>query len=244
MELVSRKLTVGELIEELTAQVGRHWLLIVLGYGTFAIASSLLNAALYEWGNLPLDDDGIYPAADLVTMLLSAVAGFFMYYLIIERVMIREGLLAPGSPRHFGSMIGATILSGLGTVLGFLAVIVPGFILMARWSLIGPCIVAMNDRAKGGMRESWEATEESQASLAIMMVILLVGQYALLLGALAAVGGFSEDVVLPGMNPDYLVQHLATTLIGSVNGGLTLLLSVGTYRLLASDSRQLDTVFA
>jgi hypothetical protein len=57
---------------------------------------------------------------------------------------IRELLLHAG--RRFLSLLGASIFYGLGVTLGLIALVVPGLLAAARWSLMAPVIMLEGDQ--------------------------------------------------------------------------------------------------
>ncbi|MBV8561965.1 MAG: hypothetical protein JOZ56_02630 [Actinobacteria bacterium] len=85
----------------------------------------------------------------LVSLLLSLVGGLLVQGALVEVVRdLHEGR-PPSTTRQLyertrgrlGTLLGASLLYGIGVAHGFLLLIVPGFIAIARWSLIVPLVM-------------------------------------------------------------------------------------------------------
>lgn len=88
-------------------------------------------------------------ATALVSIILSLVGGLLVQGALVEVVRdLHEGR-EPGTVGTYyartrdrlGTLLGASILYGVGVVVGFVLLIVPGLIAVARWALIVPLVV-------------------------------------------------------------------------------------------------------
>lgn len=88
-------------------------------------------------------------ATALVSIILSLVGGLLVQGALVEVVRdLHEGR-EPGTVGTYyartrdrlGTLLGASILYGVGVVIGFVLLIVPGLIAVARWALIVPLVV-------------------------------------------------------------------------------------------------------
>lgn len=70
-------------------------------------------------------------------------------------------------------VVAATIMSGLGIVLGLIALIVPGVILLLRWSVVAQVAAIDNDGWIPALRRSAELTKDSYGR--IILFLLLTG---------------------------------------------------------------------
>jgi hypothetical protein len=85
----------------------------------------------------------------LVSLLLALVGGLLVQGALVELVRdLREGRQPASVGAYYertrgrlGTLVGASLLYGLGVLLGLLLLIVPGLIAVARWSLIVPLVV-------------------------------------------------------------------------------------------------------
>jgi hypothetical protein len=85
----------------------------------------------------------------ILTILLAVVGPELVQGALAEAVRdAHEGrepasahaLLLRTRPRLF-PLVGASLFAGLGIALGFVLLVVPGLVLLTRWSLIAPCVV-------------------------------------------------------------------------------------------------------
>ncbi len=77
--------------------------------------------------------------------------------------------------KRFFPLIGAGLLAGLGIALGFLLLVVPGFILFARWYVFAPVCVVEKEGPLGSLKRSAALTQGNRWKLfAIYIVLMLV----------------------------------------------------------------------
>lgn len=107
-------------------------------------------------------------------MLLATMVGC---YFLVERIMVAEGLADSGRPlRHFATCIGIMLLVALLSLFGFAFFIIPGLIILARWSAAIPLAIGADLSVFGAMSRSWELTRKSMWSLAGFYALFLLGQ--------------------------------------------------------------------
>jgi hypothetical protein len=86
---------------------------------------------------------------ELVSLVLALIGTLLVQGALVEVVRdLHEGRpVAPPSEyyartrRALGTLFGVTFLAGIGIAFGFLLVIVPGLILLARWTLVVPLVM-------------------------------------------------------------------------------------------------------
>src|SRR5690606_15174724 len=66
--------------------------------------------------------------------LLNSVVGFVASYFLMRALMGGSGLLPEGETGGFWAYFGVSFVAGLGIGLGFVLLVVPGVILLVRWS--------------------------------------------------------------------------------------------------------------
>lgn len=104
-----------------------------------------------------------------------------------ERVGLGELLVY--SLKLLPSLIGITLLTGLGVVFGMILLIVPGIILLCMWSVAVPVLVEERLGVVGSMKRSAELTKGSRWWIFLLFVIYLIaGSIA---GALFAGAGLA-----------------------------------------------------
>ncbi|MDE2596345.1 MAG: glycerophosphoryl diester phosphodiesterase membrane domain-containing protein [Sphingomonadales bacterium] len=171
---------------------------------------------------------------------LSLVVSIFIGYHVLEAVLEQEGLLHDtGSGRRYGSYIGASILSGLGMILGMLLLILPGVLLMARWSVALPFIIGEGCTATEGMSKSWEATRGSTWSILAMYLIFGV----LFLVVIGVIGFGAFTAARGGEEPGFLF-NLGTNFASGLIGMGSTALSVAIYHLISGPRERLSDIFA
>jgi hypothetical protein len=88
-------------------------------------------------------------ATTLVSLILSLVGGLLVQGALVEVVRdLHEGR-EPGTIGAYyartrdrlGTLFGASLLYGIGAAIGFVLLVIPGLIAVARWSLIVPLVV-------------------------------------------------------------------------------------------------------
>jgi hypothetical protein len=166
----------------------------------------------------------------LVSLLLSLVGGLLVQGALITAVDDLAGH-RPAAPtrqlydrtrERLGTLLGASLLYGLGIVAGLILLIVPGLIAVARWSLIVPLIVI----ERRGWREAFARSNQ-----------LVTGRTGRVL-VLVLIANVITGVVSLGISTlfTFLPSFFATWIGSAVAGALTvpyqaMVLTVLYYRL-------------
>ncbi len=166
----------------------------------------------------------------LVSLLLSLVGGLLVQGALITAVDDLAGH-RPAAPtrqlydrtrERLGTLLGASLLYGLGIVAGLILLIVPGLIAIARWSLIVPLIVI----ERRGWREAFARSNQ-----------LVTGRTGRVL-VLVLIANVITGVVSLGISTlfTFLPNFFATWIGSAVAGALTvpyqaMVLTVLYYRL-------------
>jgi hypothetical protein len=194
--------TVGSV--EIGAILSEAWGLYTRFFGRFVIVAGVVYLALGAISTIieesaPSGDGGRALAA-----LVAAVVSFIGYFwiqgvLVVLTADVRDGvaddsfsqLFARVRP-HLGALILAGILAGLGIVVGFILLIVPGLYLLTRWSMIGPAILLERVSAAASFTRSHELVRgRAWPVFGILLVLFLVNVIAggIIVGLVAAMGG-------------------------------------------------------
>jgi hypothetical protein len=104
--------------------------------------------------------------------LLKAVIGIVAAYFLIVPMLRRAGLHTRSDADAFLPFVGLSVLSTLGVLLGFIAFIIPGLFVMARWSIAQPLLVGRGAGVMEALGESWERTRGSEFSIIIAALAL------------------------------------------------------------------------
>lgn len=118
-------------------------------------------------------------ATTLVSIILALVGGLLVQGALVEVVRdLHEGRDAGPIGTYYtrtrdrlGTLLGASLLYGIGVAVGFLLLLVPGLIAVARWSLIVPLVVI----ERLGVREAFSrssALVKGQTGRVLVLVIV------------------------------------------------------------------------
>lgn len=117
----------------------------------------------------------------LLTLVLSVVGGLLVQGALVEVVRdLHEGRVPASTSVYYdrtravlGTLLGASLLAGLGIGIGFILVIVPGLILFARWTLVVPAIVLEGRSVRDALRRS-NGLVKGQTGR-VLVVVLVAG---------------------------------------------------------------------
>jgi hypothetical protein len=127
-------------------------------------------------------------ATTLVSVILALVGGLLVQGALVEVVRdLHEGR-EPGpvgayyaSTRdRLGTLLGASLLYGVGVAVGFLLLIVPGLIAVARWSLIVPLV--MIERLSVGEAFARSRTLVKGQTGRVLVLVVLASVITVLVG--------------------------------------------------------------
>lgn len=219
---------VGDIFVETFATFGRNWLAVIV----YTVVATGLGVVSELAGG-----EGFGIVADgIVSMALG--------YFLLWQIMAGEGL-APQERSGIGLLayFGASILAGLFWIVGFVLLIVPGLILMARWSLVPALVVGRGNSISEAFSESWDLTGERQWTLVGFnaIIMLISAAFVLFLGGGVVLqeqmqGG--GDALAPGS-----VLGVLTEGVGNFVGGLSYCVSVALFTLIVERGRQEEEIF-
>jgi hypothetical protein len=118
-------------------------------------------------------------AATLVSLVLALVGGLLVQGALVEVVRdLHEGRPAAAVGRLYdrtrsrlGTLFGASLLYGLGVVAGFLLLIVPGLIAIARWSLIVPLVMVEGRGWRDAFARSSELVRGRTGAVLVLVIV-------------------------------------------------------------------------
>jgi hypothetical protein len=146
------------------------------------------------------------PALGIVGFIISLVASTLFTGMVVELVAdVQDGkrdatpgqLLRAATP-VIGNLILVGIVAGIGIVIGFILVIVPGLILITIWSVAAPVVVL---ERPGGLRALGRSRELVKGDgwnvfAVILLLVILVGVVTVVLEAVAAAAGAGVGIVV------------------------------------------------
>jgi len=80
---------------------------------------------------------------------------FFIFQIWLTDALLKETVQRESVGHGSGSAFGASLLSGLAILVGFVLFIVPGLIALVRWSMVVPVALADRVGVIEAMRRSW-----------------------------------------------------------------------------------------
>jgi hypothetical protein len=155
-------------------------------------------------------------ASTLLKFAISVIAA----YLLLGAMLRRTGLLTREDGEAFLAYVGLSVVYSLVVFLGFIAVILPGFYFMARWSVAQPMLIAGGGPAMQALGESWERTKPNEFQ--ILGVVFLILFPAIVISAVATLL----------LGPASLVGIVVSTIASIAAGLLLLAMSVALYGLI------------
>ena len=156
--------------------------------------------------------------------LLKAVIGIVAAYFLIVPMLRRAGLHTRSDADAFLPFIGLSVLSALGVLLGFIAFIIPGLFVMARWSIAQPLLVGQGTGVMESLGESWERTRGNEFSIIIAALALALAPIVVMI----ATAVFFEET-----SP---VRIVVTQLASSAMSAIFLGMGVAIYGLMMGGS--------
>jgi hypothetical protein len=146
------------------------------------------------------------PALAIIAFVVSLIASTLFTGMIVELVAdVQDGrrdaspgqLLRAASP-VLGQLILVGIIAGIGIVIGFILVIIPGLILMTIWSVAAPVVVRERPGALRALGRSRELVKGNawNVFVVILLLVILVGAVSFLIEAIASSAGTGVGLVV------------------------------------------------
>lgn len=112
-----------------------------------------------------------------------------------------------------GALLAASLLKGIGIVIGFVCLIVPGILVMLRWLLSTQAIVIENQTGRGSLGRSRELTADNYGRLLLLMLVMTVIGMALHFGLQALLPDAIEHAPVLGQ----LLQQVPQIVVAPVS---------------------------
>jgi len=186
--------------------------------------------------------DQVVPADSQLRMqwILSIIGAVIAYALTrsLLATSATPGALPPAA--RIGGYIGLAIVTGLGTIIGLVLLVVPGLILAARWLLAAPILLAEETTVGDAMSHSWDATAGSWGKLIVAQLIVAVP--LLVAFGVIVVAGIASDAEV--VETPSLAASLAGNAAINLFSVASVVLAVAAYRAIVPTSETLAEVFA
>jgi hypothetical protein len=145
-------------------------------------------------------------ALALLALIISLIATTLFTGMIVELVAdVQDGrrdsspgqLLRATSP-VIGSLILVGVVAGIGIVIGFVVIIVPGLILLTIWAVAAPVVVLERPAGLGALGRSRELVRGNGWNVfaVILLLVIVVGVVSFVIDAIGASAGTSAGIVV------------------------------------------------
>ena len=210
--LAPRQLKIGTIIDKTLGVIEHNTRTVLL----YVLVLSAINAAITYFSVTELG-----PTQQMGVEVVKFAIGISAAYVLLEAMLSKTGLRARTAGDVFFPYLGLSIVYGLGVMVGFILVILPGLLIMARWIIAQPMLVARGGGIMASLGESWERTRGSEFQIIAAALALLV----LLIAVIIAAGALFEQADPIGI----VVAQLAT----SATSVVSLAMGVALYGLIA-----------
>lgn len=228
MDQVDTHVTVGDIFSSAGDIFGRHLRVLSIAFAALVVGTVVID--MVPGGP---EANGGEAAKQFAASLLS----FFIQYVAFRTVLDREGLICEGvGRRRYWPLMWSSFVSAMGIGLGMIALVLPGLILLARWSMAPCVIIAEGGGPIGSLGESWRETRRVQWPIVGAFVVFGI-VWLIAVGVLVAVIGFgSADLGTTGTAAAFNFAGGALTIA-------SICLSLGIYRLVRVSAAPLEDVF-
>jgi hypothetical protein len=215
--VAARGLRIGTIIETTLGVLERN-ALPVLAY--LAVVTALNGAV--TWYSLGVAT----PAAQLTLTLVSSLLGIVAAYFLLQALLRRAGL--GGRREAFYPFLGLSLVHTLGFLFGLLLLVLPGLLILARWSIAQPLILVRPGPVLKTLGESWEETRGNEFSILVAGLALMLPMFVVMIASMA---------LFEGTDP---IRLWATQLAGAAISATTCGLSVALYGLIVRRAAAAD----
>lgn len=201
--------------------------------GAIGIAANLVQPSnnLFSWGGgVRLD------ASSTVTSVLfqisATVVSVVAAYFLLTKLLETRGRLGAGGTRIW-AYVGLTILWTLGALLGFMLLVVPGIIVLVRWSASTGFLLGADEDVVGSLSRSWDATRGHSWAIFFAALVMLLG---------VGVGG-SVLGGLAGLSGSELAISSSGALIEAFGNAVMFCFAIAVYSLVSDDTDETAGIF-
>jgi len=151
----AQRIEVGKVLSETFSTYGANFGTLVGGALAIFVVAGILEGFMRDEGGIILS-----LVAALVSLIANALYTGFVVSLVQDvrdgRRDFTMGQLVSSASHAIWPLIGAGILAGIGIVIGFVLLIIPGLFLLTIWAVISPAIVVERTGVLGSFGRSHE----------------------------------------------------------------------------------------
>lgn len=168
-----RQLKVGTIIDK-TLGVIEHSVAPVAIY----VAGLTIVTAAIKYFTATMTRPAELAGVGLVQFVVSLAAAYF----VLDAMLQKTGLRTRREDVFF-AYFGLSILYTLGVAAGLFVIILPGLVIMARWALAQPMMIARGDGIMQALGGSWERTKGNEFQIIAAVLALYIVPVALLIAS-------------------------------------------------------------
>lgn len=165
----------------------------------------------------------------IAVAVLTVIGSYFLIHLILKD----SGRLH-GEGTRIWAYIGMSILAFLGMFVGFMLLVIPGIIVMMRWSASSGFLIGAREGVVESLSASWDATRGYGWQIFFAGLVLLIG-LIIISGITVGGSGFS------GLEP---LIAITASLVDSASNALFICFGLAVYMLVHDDSDETAEVFS
>lgn len=245
---MSKKLSVGDVISGTLDTFTENLRPFGLFIGVFTLVGSAIeySAAEYFLSNAAGSPGGLEAVQAMVGLgaglggLAIFIASVIAQYLLWEAVLRSEMAGAPVARHRYLAYFGLTLVTGIAIAFGFLLLIVPGLLFMARWMMAPAILIGENRGIFESMGESWESTRGNSTPVILAVFLAMIAFIALSFGL--GVTNFSLSPA--GAMEVSAVNILLGQALQNLGTALAIALGVFLYKRLRGNAAQVSQAFA
>ncbi len=180
----ARELKIGVLINKTLDVLEKNWATVLL----FIVVIGAINAGMTYLGQ---SRTAVTQQLGLTGMAI--IAGVLVNYFLIGILLKKTGFKDKGEGGHIVPFFGLSILYTLGVGLGFVLIIIPGLIVMARWSVAQPLFISRGGGVMESLGQSWNQTRGNEFPIIIAGLAMTIIFFAI---SFAAPSFLGEESIL------------------------------------------------
>lgn len=175
METVAppRQLKIGTIIDK-TLGVLEH---TAVPAAIYVAGLTLVNAAL-KYFTVSMTRPTELAGVAFVQFVVGLTAAYFALDMLLQKTGLRTR-----KEDVFFAYFGLSLFYILGVMAGFLLIFLPGLVIMARWSLAQPMMIARGDGIMQALGGSWERTKGNEFQIIVAVLALYIVPVAFLIAS-------------------------------------------------------------
>lgn len=234
-----REKNVGGFLSETFDMIGRNIVpvalfVIVVGGATaigYALGYSELDGTLARVGagfSVDTDEGFLSSLYDIGILVLSLIANYFL----LAQFLTSSGRLQSTETRIW-AYVGLFLVSWIGTLFGFLLLVIPGIFLLVKWSTVMGFLIGEREGVFDSMKRSWDLTEGYGWQIFFSGLVLGLGLFGI--GMIIGVAG--------GAIGSTILLSVMTGLTESFSNAIFMAFGIAIFTLLHDNSEAVSEVF-